>query len=105
MASSSNAIECCLSTVPSPPGRAVRLRLNSSFQLLRAVGGLQSRDHVPQVVAQKHPVVGGVEADAVIGHAVLRPVVGADLLGAVAGAIWARRSAPSAACCSASIFS
>ena len=58
--------------------------LDRGFQLLRAVGGLQSGDHVSQAVAQKHAVVRAVEADAVVGHAVLRAVVRADLLGAVA---------------------
>ena len=54
------------------------------LQLAGTVGGLQGGDDVTQVVAQKHAVVGGVEADAMVGHAVLGAVVGADFLGTVA---------------------
>lgn len=37
-------------------------------------------DDTGELIAQQHAVVRGVEADAVIGHAVLRQVVRADLL-------------------------
>ena len=60
--------------------------LHRLFELAGAVGRLQGGDHISQTVAQKHAVVRRVEADAMVGHAVLRAVVRADLLGAVARA-------------------
>ncbi len=67
-------------------------RLNRFFQLLGAVGRLESSDEVGQAVSQKHAVVGAVVADAMIGDAVLGAVIGAHLLGAVAGTNLDRKS-------------
>ena len=60
--------------------------LHRVCELARAVRGLERRDDVAQAVAFEHFLVRGVETDAVVGHAVLRRVVGADLLGTVARA-------------------
>ena len=83
------------------------VQLDGLFQLLRAVGCLKRRYHVDQLASHQHVVVAGVEPDAVVGDAVLRAVVGADLLLVARSPepICASLLAPSSACCSASIFS
>ena len=58
-----------------------RRNLHSLCQLLGSLGGGERLDDGAELIAQKDAVVGGVETDAVIGHAVLGLVVGTDLLG------------------------
>ena len=68
-----------------PLRRLVKRRnLNCLCQLLGSLGGGERLDHGAELIAQKDAVVGGVETDTVVGHAVLRLVISTNLLGTVA---------------------
>src|SRR6266545_2141532 len=83
--SSSREVPCrsAVLTVIGSDGRAVLGLLLQLFGLV--VGGERFHDHVQFSVHDEVELMQG-EADAVVGHAILRKVVGADLLAAVARA-------------------
>src|SRR6266545_6085122 len=83
--SSSREVPCrsAVLTVTGSDGRAVLGLLLQLFGLV--VGGERFHDHVQFSVHDEVELMQG-EADAVVGHAILRKVVGADLLAAVARA-------------------
>ena len=53
-----------------------RRNLHSLCQLLGSLGGGERLDDGAELIAQKDAVVGGVETDTVVGHAILRSVIG-----------------------------
>ncbi len=80
-------------------------RCSRLLETLGAIGGGKVLDERGEAIALKYARITAVVADAMIGHAVLRTIVGADLLGTITMADLARRSAPRASCCSWSILS
>src|SRR5580700_1898819 len=70
--------------------------------LLQALGFVMGRERVhdrPQLAFHHLIELVQRQTDAMIRHAILRKIVGADFLRSVAGLIWSRRSAAMASCC------